>query len=37
VRGDEFLELPGMRLVHDGDDHGNVLTALDDWWNSRTV
>jgi predicted kinase len=37
VRGDEFLELPGVRLVHDGDDHGNVLAALDDWWNSRTV
>jgi predicted kinase len=37
VRGDEFLELPGVRLVHDGDDHGNVLTALDRWWNSRTV
>jgi predicted kinase len=37
VRGDEFLELPGMRLVHDEDDHGNVLTALDGWWNSRTV
>jgi predicted kinase len=37
VRGDEFLELPGVRFVHDGDDHGNVLTALDGWWNSRTV
>jgi len=37
VRGDEFLELPGMRLVHDGDGHGKVLTALDGWWNSRTV
>lgn len=37
VRGDEFLELPGTRLVHDGDDHGNVLMALDGWWNSRTV
>jgi predicted kinase len=37
VRGDTFLDLPGPRLVHEGADDRNVLTALDEWWNSRTV
>jgi hypothetical protein len=37
VRGDTFLDLPGAQLVHEGTDDRKVLTALDDWWNSRTV
>lgn len=29
--GDAFLDLPGPRLVHDGENGHTVLTSLDDW------
>ena len=37
MRGDTFLDLSGKRLVQEDVDDRNVLVALDDWWNSRTV
>ena len=34
ARGEAFLDLAGMRLVHDGTNDLQVLAALDHWWNS---
>jgi predicted kinase len=35
--GDAFLDLPSAQFVYDGANDGNVLTALDAWWNSQTL
>jgi predicted kinase len=37
ARGDAFLDLPGAQFVHNGADDGNILTALDTWWNSHAL
>lgn len=37
ARGDALLDLPGAQFVHTGANDGDVLAALDAWWNGHTL